>query len=159
MLGPCLGILGPCFYYFYNILASRCLKWLKFSLESHACHIEEYSLLTCLDHCGIIGTILGQCLGHIRAMLRLFLQYLCFQMNEMAQIFTGELCMPNRRIPFSVKLLGLYRGHIWAILGPCFGHFYNIFASRVQKWLKFSLERHACQIEEYHTMSNYCDHI
>ena len=77
--GHIWDISWPCFGYFYNIFSSRCLKWLKFSLESHACHIEEYSLmLTYLDHCQIIGTILGQCLGHIRAMFCLFLQYLCF---------------------------------------------------------------------------------
>ena len=32
--GPCLAIVGPCFDDFYNIFASRCLKWLIFSLES-----------------------------------------------------------------------------------------------------------------------------
>ena len=40
--------------------------------------------------CLIKRTMLGPCLGHIRSMILLFLQYLCFQMPEMAQIFTGE---------------------------------------------------------------------
>ena len=64
----------------------------------------------------------------------------------MAQIFTGESCMPNRRIPFSVKLLGPYKGHVWAISGPCLGHLYNIFASRCLKWLNFLLNSDACQM-------------
>ena len=40
--------------------------------------------------CLIKRTMLGPCLGHIRSMILLFLQYLCFQMPEMAHIFTGE---------------------------------------------------------------------
>ena len=31
-------------------------------------------------------------------------------MPEMAQIYTGASCKPNRTIPFNVKLLGLYKG-------------------------------------------------
>jgi len=68
-------------------------------------------------------------------------------MTEMAKIFTGESCMPNRRIPFRVKLLEPYKGHFGAILGSCIGHFYNIFASRCLIWLKFSPLSHACQIK------------
>ena len=98
-------------------------------------------------------------MGHIRAMFGLFLQYHGFYMTQMAQICTGESCKPNREIPINFKLLGPYKGHVWAIFGPCFGYFYNIFASRCPKWLKFLLERHICQIEEYHSMSNYLDHI
>ena len=70
-------------------------------------------------------------------------------MPEIAQIFTGESCKPNRRIPLNVKLLGPYKGHVWAILGPCFGYYCNIFASRCPKWLKFSLKSHAFQIGDY----------
>ena len=33
-LGHVWAILGTSFGYFYKIFASRCLKWLKFSLES-----------------------------------------------------------------------------------------------------------------------------
>merc|ERR1712081_21493 len=44
--------------------------------------------------------------------------------------------------------LGPHLGHVWAILGPCFGYFYNIFASRCLKWLKLLLISHAPQIEE-----------
>ena len=53
--------------------------------------------------------MLGPCLSHIRAI------------HEMAQIFTGESCMQNRIIPFSDKLLGLYKGHVWDIIGAFFG--------------------------------------
>ena len=60
-------------------------------------------------------------------------------MPEMVKIFTGESSKPNRRIPLIVKLLGSYKGHVWAMLGPCFGYFYNIFASRGLKWLTYSL--------------------
>ena len=49
LLGPywgyVLAILGPYFGYFCNIYAFRCLKWFKFSLKSHVCHIDEYSLI------------------------------------------------------------------------------------------------------------------
>ena len=34
--------------------------------------------------------------------------------------------MPNRRILFNVEFLGPYYGHVWAILGPCFGYCYSI---------------------------------
>ena len=60
-------------------------------------------------------------------------------MSEIAQIFTEESCTANREKLFSVELLEPYWGHVWAILGPCLGYFYNIFASRCLKWLKFSL--------------------
>ena len=62
-----------------------------------------------------IGNIKGQCLGHIKAMFQLFLQYSCFQMTEMPQIFTGESWKPNRRIQFNVGLMGPYKGHVWAM--------------------------------------------
>ena len=117
------AILGPCFGHFYTIFASRCLKWLKISPNSHACQIKEYSLkFNYQDHIGAI-------FGHIRAMFGLFVQNICLWMPEIAQIFTQESCMPNRRIPFNVQLLGSYLGLVWAILGPCFGYFYIIFAS------------------------------
>ena len=77
----------------------------------------------------------------------------------MAQIFTGESCKPNREILINDKLFGPCKGHVWAIFGPCFGYFSNIFASRCLIWLKFSLERHTSQIEEYPLMSNYWNHI
>ena len=73
----------------------------------------------------------------------------------MDQMLTGESYNQNRRIPINVKLLEQYKGHVWAILGPCFDYFYNIFASRCLNWLKFSLEGHASQIEEYPSISNY----
>ena len=99
--------------------------------------------------------MLGPCFGHIRAMFWLFLQWLCFQMPEITQIFTEELCMTSREY----SLMLTYWDHVWAILGPCFGYFYNTFASRCFKWFKISLESHAYQIEEYHSMLNYRDHI
>ena len=80
-------------------------------------------------------------------------------MTEMAQIFTGESCKPNRRIPINVKLLEPYKRHVWAILGPCFGYFYNIFAFRLLKWLEISLKRHACHTEVYSLILMYSDHI
>ena len=80
-------------------------------------------------------------------------------MPVMAQIFNGESCKPKREIPINVKFLGPYQGHVWAIFGSCFGYFYNIFAFKCLKWLKFSLESHASQKEEYHSLSNYWDHI
>ena len=105
-LGPYLGhvwaILGLCLGYFYNIFASRCLKWLKYPPKS---------------------------------------------------------CMQITKKQFTIALLDPHRVHVLPILGLCFGYFYNIFASRCLKWLKFSLKSHACQLEEYHSMSNYWDHI
>ena len=114
LLGPYWGNvwakLGLCFGQFCNIFAFRCLKWLNFSLKSHACQIEDCS--------SIFQTISGQCLDHNRAMFWLFLQYLCFQMLEMAEFFTEESCMPNRRILFNDPLLGPQK----AMLGPYQGH-------------------------------------
>ena len=112
--------------------------------------------------CSTRRTMIGPFLGHIRAMLRPCIGYFynIFASRCMKRFnFSLESCKPNRRIPFNVKLLGPYKSHVWAILGPCFGHFYKIFSSRCQKWLKFSLETHACQIEEYHSMSNYWEHM
>ena len=44
-------ILEQCLGYFYNIFASRCLKWLIFSLVSHASQIEEnHSMLDYWNH-------------------------------------------------------------------------------------------------------------
>ena len=40
----------------------------------------------------------------------------------MAQICTGESCKPNREIPINFKLLGPYKGHVWVVLGLCFGY-------------------------------------
>ena len=70
-------------------------------------------------------------------------------MREMAQIFSQELCRPNRRKLFNVQLFGPYWCHVWAILGPYLSYFINIFACRCLKWLKFSLKCHVYQIEEY----------
>ena len=112
-----------------------------FTKKRHACKIEN--ILQCL----FFGTILGPYLGHIRAMFGLFVQTLCLWMPEIVQMFTEESCIPNRRIPFNVQLLGPYFGHVWAILGPCFGYFYIIFASICLKWLNFSPKSHTCQLE------------
>ena len=109
--------------------------------------------------CPIRKTMLGPCLGHIRAIFWLYIPYLCFFMPKIAQIFTEESCMPNRIIQFNVKLLTLYNAHVYAILRPYFGYFYNISACRCLKWLKFSLKSHACQIEEYSLMLIFLDHI
>ena len=66
--------------------------------------------------------------------------------------------MPKER-----KLCNFVIGTIvWPFLGKLgsyIGYFYIFFASRCLKWLKFSLESHASQIEEYHQMSNYMDSI
>ena len=80
-------------------------------------------------------------------------------MPEMAQIFTEESCMPSRRLLINFQLSRPYWVHVWAILGSCFGYFYNIFASRCLKLFKFSLKNHACYIEEYSLMFNFWDHI
>ena len=101
--GHVLAILGSCLGCFHNIFASRCLKLLKCSRKSHACQIEEYSLIfNCWDHID---------------------------------------------------------GCVWPTLGPCFGYFYNIFACRCLKWLKFSLKSHECQIEKYFLIFNCWNHI
>ena len=110
----------------------------KLSLKHYACQVEEHHLMSnYLDH---MRAMVGPYKGHIGAMFWLFLLYICFQMPNMAQIFIEESCMPSRRIPISIG----------TISEPCFGYFYNIFASRCLKWLKFSLESHASQIGEYH---------
>ena len=89
----------------------------------------------------------GHISGHIRTMFWLFLQYICLQMTEMAQNFTSHACQIEE-----CSLMLTYRDHIGAmflaILGPQFGYFYDIFASRCLKWLNFSLESYACHIKE-----------
>ena len=67
--------------------------------------------------------------------------------------------MSKRRIHINVKLLGPYWCHVWAIVGPYFGYFYNIFASRYLKLLKFSPKSHACHIEDYILIFNYWGHV
>merc|ERR1711954_156073 len=92
------------------MVAPRCLKWLKFSLESQVSQIEEnHSMLDYWDD--------------IRTMFK------------------------------------PYQGHVLVILGPCFGIFYNIFASRFLKWLIFSLVSQASQTKENHSMLDYWNHI
>ena len=76
-------------------------------------------------------------------------------MTEIAQNFTKETGMSSGRILLNVNLLRPYYGHVLPILGQCLGYFYNIFTSRCLNWLKFSVKSHACQIEEYHLVSNY----
>ena len=64
--------------------------------------------------------------------------------------------------PLDMSMFQLVRpceDHVYTILRPCFGNFYNIFASRWLQWLKFSLESQVIQIEENHSIWNYCDHI
>ena len=80
-------------------------------------------------------------------------------MPEMAKIFTEESCMPSRKLLINFQLSRPYWVHVWAILGSCFGYFYNIFASRCLKLFKFSQKNHACYIEEYSLMFNFWDHI
>ena len=75
-------------------------------------------------------------------------------MPKMAHIFTEESCMPNRRVPCNVQTLEPYWDHVRTIIGPCFGYFYNIFASGCPKWLNFLLSSHACQIGECWLMPN-----
>ena len=107
-------------------------------------------------------TMLGPCLGHIRAMFWLFLQYLCFWMHEMDQIFSGKLCMLIWRILFNIRLWETYRGHVWSILGLCFGNLYNMFASTWLKWLKFSPKSHAYQIKilfDVYLLGPYWGHV
>ena len=36
--------------------------------------------------------------------------YLCFEISEMVQLFTGDSGKPYRTITFNVKLLGPYKG-------------------------------------------------
>ena len=114
ILGPCFAILGPCFGYFCNIFTSRCLKWLKFLLKSHACQIAEYSLMfNYLDH---IGTMFWQYLGP------------CF--DYFYNIFASRYLIwhkyslkshawPSKRILFYVRLFRPYQGHVLAIFRPC----------------------------------------
>ena len=56
--------------------------------------------------------LFGPCLVHIRAMFWQFLQNICLWMPEMAQNFSEESCMLNRKILVNVVLLGPYYGHV-----------------------------------------------
>ena len=142
ILGPCLGYIRAMFWLFLQYLCFQMPQMAKKITGESGKPKRKYSSMF------TFRIIFGPCLDHIRAMFWLFLQYICFQMPKMAQIFTEESCMPSRRIPFNVKILGLYKGHVWAILGPCFDYFSVILACRCLKGLKFSLKSYACQIEE-----------
>ena len=80
-------------------------------------------------------------------------------MPEMAQIFTEESCMPSRRLLINFQLSRPYWVHVWAILGSCFGYFYNIFASRCLKWLQFSLESHSRILLNDKSLGPYLGHV
>ena len=43
---------GPCFGYFYNIYASRCLKWLKFSTTAAFLELAKFFSMDTLEFCG-----------------------------------------------------------------------------------------------------------
>ena len=112
-------------------------------------------------YCSIIGTILGPCLGHIRAMFWLFL-------HIFVSIWLNWLKFPPKRdmhakykIFFDVYFFGPHFDHVLAILGPCFNYFYNIFASRCLKWLKFALMSHAGHflVRKYSLILTYWNHI
>ena len=97
-------------------------------------------------------------MGHTRAIFWLFLLYLCIYRFDLVRILNEKPNRTNQTVPCNYIFLESCWGYVWAILGPCFDYFYNIFASRCLKWLKFSLESHASQIEEYHSISNYWNH-
>ena len=143
MLGPCLGHIRAMLGHFYNNLASRCLKWLKFSLKHHACQLGEYhsksnhlahikamyailrslfdffTISLLLDawndsnfhwrvmhaknrnaiQCQIIRIIWGPCLGHIRAIFWLFLQFLASRWLKWLKVLL-ESCKQNRWMLF-----------------------------------------------------------
>ena len=74
---------------------------------------------------------------NIGAMFWLYLQYLCLQMPEIAQIFTEESCMLNKEYTFMLNCWGLYQSHVWAISGACSGDLYHIKYERVQIFSQF----------------------
>ena len=127
MLGPCMDRIRAMFWLFQQYICF----WMPqmahiFTEESGKPNRRKLSMSDCWDHIrAMFAPYQGHVLGHIGAMFLLFLQYLCFQVHEIAIIFTEESCMTNRRIPFNVKLLGPYMGHVWAITGPCFAYFYH----------------------------------
>ena len=59
------AILGPYLSYFYSIFACRCLKWLKFSPKSYACHIKKLFNVDPLGpYWGHVWAIKGPHLGY-----------------------------------------------------------------------------------------------
>ena len=58
-------ILGQCFGYFYTVLASRCLKWFKFSLESYKPNRRIPANVKLFGpYKGHVLAILGPCFGY-----------------------------------------------------------------------------------------------
>ena len=56
---------GHFFGFFYNILASRCLKWLTFSLDNPGSQLEEYhSMSNYWDHKRAMFRLAGPCFGY-----------------------------------------------------------------------------------------------
>ena len=61
----CSGYIRAIYYHFYNIFASRCLKWFELSLKRQALQIEEYLEMLMLYSIGL--SMSGPYLGHFRA--------------------------------------------------------------------------------------------
>ena len=136
------AILGPWFDHFFNIFTSRCMKWIKFSLESHAYQIEEcHSVSNYWDN---IRAMFGPHYGHVWAISIIYLYLDAWN----GSFFHQRVLLAKSEIIVDVYFLEPYWGHVWAIIGQCFGYFYKIYASRCPKWLKFLLKSHACQTEE-----------
>ena len=90
-------------------------------------------------------TMSGPFLGHIRAMFWPFLQYLCFQMHEMPQIFTEESCMPNRRIQINVQLSEPYWGHVLGHSRAMFWLFLQYLCFQMPTMAQIFTEESGCQ--------------
>ena len=139
-------------------------------MKSHACQVEEYNSLS--NYLFNQGTSLfGDTLSsfrHLEAKI-LYKQpkhgpimaptWPQYGPNNSKSKCIFQLAYFFPKIGPILVYLHIWMRYIFNFLGPCFGYLYNIFASRCRKWLKFSLEVRACQIEEYNSMSNYWDHM
>jgi len=139
LLGPYYGhvllILGQSLGYFYNIFTSRCLNWLKFSVKSHACQIEEnFLMLNCLDNImiGHVLAILGPCFGYFYNIL----PSIC---PEWLNFSLWRVMPANWKKNHNVEWLRPYQGHFWLITELCSGHLYHIIVLEVRNGSNFAV--------------------
>ena len=153
LFGPQQGhvwsLLVPCLGNIYNIFTFRSLKWLKFSVKSHACQIEEYSLmLNCWDHIMVMSVLYQGYFYNFLASLCLEWLFFYFRVIHAKWIKT-----------LNVEKLRPYQGHLWLISEPCFGHLYHIYTPKSMKWLKSSLKGLTGPTGNFFIIPNKQDHV
>ena len=123
--------LGPIFADFYYIFSFTSQKSLNFHW------VDIFSPRGMSIEYIFVGTMMWQCLNHIRAMISLFPLYICFHMSEMTENFTEWLASVNNYIALNLSSFLQYGGNVWTKEGLLFYYLNYIFASTLQSYWKF----------------------